>query len=88
MQNNIGSTEPIKGLRLIVDVSYIDGIASESEMINMISHALQKRLMVNELACGRKVLGFSTDYHRIRSELNDNPTFRTDAVKLRKEMRN
>ena len=77
---NIASSEPIKEIRLIVDVSYLDCKVSARELIGMLSNAVQTRLMVDELACGGKVFGFSTNYLHQRSSMNDTPHIRAMAL--------
>lgn len=78
--DNIASSEPIKEIRLIVDVSYLDCKVSARELIGMLNNAVQKRLMVDELACGGKVFGFSTNYLHQRSSMNDTPHIRAMAL--------
>jgi hypothetical protein len=78
--------DPIKGIRVIVDVSYIDGSVSRTKLIGLLDRAVQERLMVKELKCGGVVFGFSTDYRDIRSVLNDSPLIRPQADSLRAQL--
>lgn len=75
--------DPIKGIRVIVDVSYIDGTIPKTKLIGLLSGAVQERLMVKDLKCGGIVFGFSTDYQGVRSVLNDSPQIRSEAELLR-----
>lgn len=78
--------DPIKGIRVIVDVSFIDGAIPRTKLIGMLSGAVLERMMVNDLKCGGVVFGFSTDYRDIRSVLNDSPRIRPKAELLRAQL--
>lgn len=78
--------EPIKGIRVILDVSYIDNAIPKAKLIGLISGAVSTRLMVNELKCGGIVFGFTENYLGMRSDLNDSPTIREKAESLRAQL--
>ena len=86
--NNIDSSEPIKQIRVVVDVSYLDCKVSAVKLIGMLDDAVRKRLMVKELACGEKVFGFATNYLHQRSSLNDTPHIRAYALEQIAEVEN
>lgn len=78
--------DPIKGIRVIVDVSFIDGAIPRTKLIGLLDGAVQERLMVKDLKCGGVVFGFSTDYRDVRSVLNDSPRIRPKAELLRAQL--
>ena len=75
--------DPIKGLRVIVDVSYIDGAIPRTKLIGLLAGAVQERMMVKDLKCGGVVFGFTTCYRDFRSDLNDSSLIRPQAESLR-----
>jgi len=75
--------DPIKGLRVIVDVSYIDGAIHRTKLIGLLAGAVQERMMVKDLKCGGVVFGFTTCYRDFRSDLNDSSLIRPQAESLR-----
>jgi hypothetical protein len=55
----------VKRVRMVLDVSFLKGVATEKEIMDLLSAALHKKMMIGDLSCGQKVSGFSMNFENI-----------------------